>query len=373
MSLSVEPLPDGISLKWTPRFYFEEGMFGEDKSVIPAQYEIYISENSEKELRKVAVLDGNIQEYALHNQPEGKTIYAWVKAVHPKLTTSTSNIATTNTGRLGTSDMLFPDNTLYATYGAWGGLSLVYSGLEGIAIVQPDGRVHKLNGKGGWPVLSADGQTVAFPATINTNTSYSTQLFVETVATGTLRLLDTQQAIYSVEWSNDGQFLAYIAYAQGQNKSVWTRSITENKRVRLYTPAIGPNQLTDGQIDWSPDGTFIVAAQERGYIPEHGAVSNLMKIPVIGGEPQPMLLSDWRDEQPAFSPDGQRLAFISNRSGYQAIWVMNIKTGKLQQITGSQEQLAYTNRLDWMNNTQLTYTARLPPPPDLALKKVTLP
>jgi WD40-like Beta Propeller Repeat len=43
------------------------------------------------------------------------------------------------------------------------------------------------------------------------------------------------------------------------------------------------------------------------------------------------------DENPAWSPDGQRIAFVSNRSGAPDIWVMNADGGGLQNLTNSAE------------------------------------
>lgn len=131
--------------------------------------------------------------------------------------------------------------------------------------------------------------------------------------------------------------------------------------------------LSENRIDWSPDDRFIVISQARTLPVMNRYVTNLVSFPATGGDPETLLASDWRDEQPAFSPDGQHLAFVSNRSGYSAIWIMNLKTNKLRQITSNQEYFTYYNRLDWMNNTQLTYSAPLSPTSYHSLKKVTLP
>lgn len=372
--LILEPQKDGISLKWNPAFYLEEGMYPGPTPVAPAQYEVYLSESGPTALRKIAVIDGNIREYVMSGQPEGKTIHVQVKAIHPRLVTSESNVATTNTGQLGMAQLLFSDNTPNVTFGSWGGSSLVYAGENGMwTIRSADGTQRQLKNQGYQPVLSPDGRYVAYVANKNTNTSYSTQLFVQTVESGVVRLLDTQQAIFAVEWSNDGQWLAYIAIAQGQSKSVWKRSVVDDRRIFLYTPVAGLGQLNDTQIDWSPDDTYVCVSRERTVPLVNRYVTNLLGIPANGGEPQSILASDYRDDQPAFSPDGQYLAFISDRSGYRAVWVMNRRTGKLQQVTGVLELFYYINRLDWMNNKALTYTTYQSASVGSSLRRVTLP
>ncbi|WP_461055177.1 TolB family protein [Spirosoma arcticum] len=373
--LGIEPLRDGALLKWTPVRHFEE--HGPDNSVSPARYEIYVSESTEKELRRVAIIDGAVREYVVQNQPEGKMIYAQVRAIHPKLPGSESNVVTTNTGQLGISEVLFSVNTPYISYGAWGGSGLVYAGADGLSVRRSDGSVRKLKSAGSLPVLSPDGQYVAFVGSRDSATRNITQLLVETVESGVVRLIDTQRDIFSVEWSNDGRKLAYVALGEKQSsRSVWKRSLTEDKSTLVYTPAGGSDQLGDGRIDWSPDDAFIVVTQGKPETSLSRYVTNLIRIPVDGSSPQTLLASGWFDEQPAFSPDGQRLAFVSNRSGHRAIWVLKLSNYTLQQVTGNEEELQYYsyyfNRLDWMSNTQLTYSGRVSQPPNVILKKVIL-
>ncbi len=366
LSLFLEPQADGVSLKWSPVFFFEEGMYGGPSPIQPTQYEVYISDTDENSLQKVAVTDGSIQAYILRNQPAGKTIYAKVKAIHPGLTTSESNVATTNAGQLGATSLLFPDNTPAITFGSWGGSTLLYSGWNDTwTIRKPDGALRTLKNLGSQPVSSPDGRTIAYLATRNNNTSYSTQLFIETVESGTVQLLDTQQAIYSVEWSNDGQWLAYVTA-----REIWKVAIADGKRSLINK---GTWNASQSQIAWSPDDQSIIVTREKSVPVVYRYVVNLLSVPVNGGEPQPFLVSDWRDEHPTFSPDGQQLAFFSYRSGYQAVWVLDRPMGKLRQVTGSSERFYYINRLDWMDNKQLTYTAQSTISADVTLKKVTLP
>jgi WD40-like Beta Propeller Repeat len=369
--LGAEPRPDGIALAWTPVIYFEEGMYGPVKSVTPAQYEIYISETGEDALQKVAVIDGSIRQYVIQNQPSGKTLCAQVKAIHPQLTGSESNVVTTNTGQLGTSALLFPSLTPTPNliYGAWSNGSLVYADWNGLSVRRPDGTVRKLVSNGFRPVLSPDGRYVAFLGGRNSNSSsYNTELFIETVESGLVRSVAVRRAIHAVEWSHDGNWLAYAA--DGTGGELWKVSATSPQTTLLTTGDWNTNQ---DRIAWSPDDAFVVMTRTQNPPGIKRYVTNLVRIPATGGAAQTLLASTWHDEQPAYSPDSQRLAFISDRSGYTAIWVLTLKTGQLQQITKYDGQFYYINRLDWRNNTQLTYSARLPAPDDISLKVITLP
>ena len=48
---------------------------------------------------------------------------------------------------------------------------------------------------------------------------------------------------------------------------------------------------------------------------------------------QPIALSSESDSSPAWSPDGKRIAFVSKRDGYEAIYVMGADGGGAVRIT----------------------------------------
>lgn len=372
--LSAEPTSDGVSLFWEPGFVFEEGMYPGPPPVAPAQYEIYVSQTNQSSLQKVATVDGAVRQYTLRNQSAGNALYAQVKAIHPTLTGNQSPIVTTNIGALGNTGLLFPTSTPSITFGSWSGSTLLYSGLADTWVIQStDGTTRTLKREGSYPVLSPDGRSVAYLSTVNNNTSYATQLFVKNLESGTTRLLETKQAIFSLEWSGDSQSIAFIAFSLESNAGtgVWLRKISEATSTPLYVPSSGPNQLRTDQLDWSPDGQSVVVSQEVTLQGKVG--TQLLKIPVGGASPQLLLTSIWQDQYPTYAPDGSRLAFFSTRSGYQSIWVYELQTGKLQQLTGIGENLSYINRLDWRNNRQLTYTAYIPSLGSTSLKLATLP
>ncbi|HEY0110713.1 MAG TPA: hypothetical protein VGB67_13835, partial [Fibrella sp.] len=64
----------------------------------------------------------------------------------------------------------------------------------------------------------------------------------------------------------------------------------------------------------------------------------------------------------------------SDRCGYNAVWILELKTSKIRQLTGTDERLSYQTRLDWRTNTQLTFSAYLSMPSsvDISLKQISL-
>jgi len=67
-----------------------------------------------------------------------------------------------------------------------------------------------------------------------------------------------------------------------------------------------------------------------------GDSSNLVMLRPTGAAPDPLTLGKNRDSYPAFSPDGRRIAFSSNRNGNIDIYVMDADGSNVQQLTTDQ-------------------------------------
>jgi TolB protein len=97
--------------------------------------------------------------------------------------------------------------------------------------------------------------------------------------------------------------------------------------------AVTANRSLTGFPTWGPD------ARTLAYMLWPAAAPSNIVINTLDGRPvQPLLPSDGYTYQvPAWSPDGTRIAFASNRSGNSDIWVANRDGSGMRQITNHPE------------------------------------
>jgi serine/threonine protein kinase len=81
---------------------------------------------------------------------------------------------------------------------------------------------------------------------------------------------------------------------------------------------LGPGQLVLDQIEWRMNLSEVALAGEAA--------------------PRALTSGDSRDRQPAYSPDGSRIVFSSNRSGNMDLWILDTRTGALRQLTDDPAQ-----------------------------------
>ena len=91
----------------------------------------------------------------------------------------------------------------------------------------------------------------------------------------------------------------------------------------------------DPQI--SHDGQWVVYVRQYSDIMSDTRYSNLWLIGVDGAGHRPLTTGHYNDNTPRWSPDGTRLAYISNRDGKPQIYMRWMESGQTAAITNVTE------------------------------------
>jgi len=79
-----------------------------------------------------------------------------------------------------------------------------------------------------------------------------------------------------------------------------------------------------GNHEISPDGKWVVFSVSRYDSKTLGRTSNIFVLATSGGEPQKVTEDRFSDVAPTWTPDGGKIAFLSNRYGDYQVWTMNV-------------------------------------------------
>src|SRR5215475_3388137 len=88
---------------------------------------------------------------------------------------------------------------------------------------------------------------------------------------------------------------------------------------------------SDPQI--SPDGKFIVYVRNSADVSTDRRYSNLWIVSFDGTNHRPLTTGTYSDSSPRWSPDGTRLAFVSDRDGKSQLYVRWMDSGQIAKLT----------------------------------------
>jgi len=233
------------------------------------------------------------------------------------------------------------------------------------------------------PHISPDGKLVAYVVTKVDRAQNRRNSSIWMVATdgshSPWQFTTSLQSTNSPRWSPDGSSLAFLSSRPNEGQAGASSGSLETPRAQVFLLSMSGGEarritnLKNGvsSFQWSPDGTRLVVvsrtgpsdsrpdSKERSDVRHYKNSSykfndtgwfddrrtHLWTVEIKSGASKQITEGDeWNDSDPQWSPDGTRIAFVSNRTGKEYendrnsdVWVVSSNGGALTKISDHSE------------------------------------
>ena len=204
---------------------------------------------------------------------------------------------------------------------------------------------------------SPDGDQLAF-AVKSGNSDALVIIDVKNPKNRKLKKFDVE-GIFRPSWNPINNKIAFIGY-NNFSSDVFIYDIDNNELIQLTN-----DTFSDIQVSWAPDGKTLLVVSDRG--PNIVSKSNLDIISIVGNKfdnydiykldlnnnLERLTETPFNESFPQYSPDGNKIAFISDESGINNIYITEDNFQSYQNLT---DVLTGITQLDWYTDSQIIFT-----------------
>jgi Tol biopolymer transport system component/DNA-binding SARP family transcriptional activator len=171
------------------------------------------------------------------------------------------------------------------------------------------------------PVWRPDGRTLLFVS----DRDGSRDLYRVAVGragrpAGAPERLTTGLALHTIDLSRDGRVLVYTDFTDFAN--IWSLPIpAEGHASSTAAQAVTSGHQRIEGMALSHDGRWLAFDSDRG------GRQAIYRVPISGGEPEPLSADSGDAFMPSWSPDGQEIAYYRFREGRRRLFVMPVDGG----------------------------------------------
>jgi Tol biopolymer transport system component/DNA-binding winged helix-turn-helix (wHTH) protein len=157
-------------------------------------------------------------------------------------------------------------------------------------------------------VYSPDGRWIAFRRSEGDS---SDDIYLVSSAGGLERKLTAQSnPIDGLAWSRDGTRILFSSAQATSQGSIWSLAISGGRPVAVTSP-----------LTHTSSPAVALTGNRMAYVDSPNNVS-VWKLSLTGGRAsEPLIMSNFYDASAVYSPDGSEVAFRSDRSGANEIWL----------------------------------------------------
>lgn len=171
----------------------------------------------------------------------------------------------------------------------------------------------------------------------------------------TTKLTNSKSYKYAPVFSKNSELILYHSNENSNiNKvnNIWVIDLITLESSQITD--VEANNLTNaGFPNWFDNDNFLF----EGY--DENQNCQIYKSSISEKNLNKIFESEWNDYCPSISPNNDMIAFISDRTGYNQVWLYDIKNKTFRQITGfsDEENLMHEwSKIEWFDDFNITFT-----------------